>query len=57
MTLRNYMNLHFFDSASPYNIICEGKQIKIEWDEFEKYEFIRTEPKDGEDYIYVKEIK
>lgn len=57
MTLRNYMNLHFFDSASPYNIICNGNPIQIGWDEYEKYEVIKTESKDGEDYIHVKEIK
>lgn len=57
MTLINYMILHFFDSANPYNVICDGKQIQIGWDEYEKYEFIRAESKNGEDYIHVKEIK
>ena len=57
MTLRNYMNLHFFDSASPYNIICNGNPIQIGWDEYEKYEVIKNESKNGEDYLHVKEIK
>lgn len=41
MTLRDYMNEHFFDSITPYEIQTEdGKKLDIEWNEFENYEFI-----------------
>lgn len=58
MTLRQYMNEHFFDSVDPCKLIADGKELNIGWDEYDNYEFIKKEfaEADSEELIYVRKI-
>lgn len=55
MTLRDYMNEHFFDGLKPYIIVKEdGTELEIGWDEYNKYEFAKCIHGEDEDTIIVK---
>lgn len=56
MTLREYMNEHFFDSGNPYDIIEDGQKLDINWDQYDKYRYIRSETIDSTDFIFVEKI-
>lgn len=58
MTLKNYMDEHFFDTVFPFKIMENGKELNIEHSEYDRYEFIKKEfaEADSEELIYVRKI-
>ena len=55
MTLRDWMNEHFFDNAKPYMIVDDcGKELDVDWNEYENYEFVKCVPGESEDTLIVK---
>lgn len=57
MTLRDWMNRHFFESANPYKICGEdGAELSIAWDEYKNYDFVKYIPGNSksDDKIIVK---
>ncbi|QDW74348.1 hypothetical protein FND36_10070 [Lachnospiraceae bacterium KGMB03038] len=60
MTLRNWMNDHFFDDTYPYQIIENNQKLNIGWDEYINYKVLKVETIDREvdklKLIYVERI-
>ena len=55
MTLRDWMNEHFFESVNAYVIKTEdGATLDISWSEYEKYEFVKAIKGEYEDAIVVR---
>lgn len=60
MTLRNWMDDHFFDDMDPYQIIENNQKLNIGWDEYANYKVLKVETIDREvdklKLIYVERI-
>nr|DAW41384.1 MAG TPA: hypothetical protein [Bacteriophage sp.] len=58
MTLKNYMDEHFFDTVYPCKFIADGEELNIGHNEYDNYEFIKKEiaEADAEEIIYVRKI-